>query len=236
MKKISRISIALIAAFALVGAFTYSTAYTCGGDKASTATKVNAESKSYACGSKADKAEKANATMIGSKSDCSSYKGTKAAMAAGDVKDGKSCTVDGVTYEVRNLNIAGMTCGGCEKAVTAALANSPGVHKVEKVNYKEGTAMVWVKADQTCEKTMVKAVADKGFKAEIIPAVATSSASGEKVCPATGKSCDTKAGGVCPVTGKSGTCAKMASATTKGDCSQPCGSKDKASKETAEAL
>jgi copper chaperone len=221
MKKLSRISVVLIAAFALVAAFTWSTAYTCGGDKASTATKVNAESKSYACGSKAEKAEKASATMIGNKSDCSSYKGTKTAMAVKDGKDGKTCTVDGVTYEARNLNIAGMTCGGCEKAVSAALASSPGVHKVEKVCFESGTAMVWVKADKNCEMSMVKAVADKGFKAEIIPAVATNTSAGDKACP---------------VTGKTGTCAKMASADKKADCSQPCGSKSKATSASAEAL
>lgn len=211
MKKFSKISIALIAAFALVAAFTYSTGYTCGGDKASTATKVNAETKSYACGSKADKAEKATAKMIDGKSHCSS---SKTAMAA---KDGKTCTIDGVTYEARTMNIAGMTCGGCEKSVTAALASAPGVHKVEKVCYESGTAMVWVKADKVCEKSMVKSVADKGFKAEIIPAVATSNTAGEKVCPVTGKTM------------------KSASADKKAGCDKPCDSKTKGSKATAEA-
>ena len=71
------------------------------------------------------------------------------------------------------LNVSGMTCGGCESSITASLELVPGVAKVAKVCHKSGTAMAWVERDKVEGQSLVTAVANKGFEAEIIPAVAT---------------------------------------------------------------
>ncbi|MEW5796128.1 MAG: cation transporter [Candidatus Zixiibacteriota bacterium] len=74
-------------------------------------------------------------------------------------------------YTMVNMSIKGMTCGGCESSVTASLAQMPGVVKVGKVSYKEGTAFVMVDPKKVKSESLLKAVSDKGFQAEIVPAV-----------------------------------------------------------------
>ncbi len=86
-------------------------------------------------------------------------------------KDGQ-CTIDGIKCDVTTLSVSGMTCGGCEKAVTAALVEVPGVVKVGKVCHKAGEATVYYDAEKTTAEALTAAVVDKGYKAEVIPAVA----------------------------------------------------------------
>jgi len=83
---------------------------------------------------------------------------------------------DGVKCEVRTISIKGMTCVGCENMVTAELQKVPGVIRVAKISYKEELALVCVDASKCQTGSLTKAVASKGYKAEIIPAVATEAA------------------------------------------------------------
>ena len=83
---------------------------------------------------------------------------------------------EGVKCEVRAISIKGMTCVGCENMVTAELEKVPGVLKVAKISHKEEMALVCVDGSKCQAGSLTKAVASKGYKAEIIPAVATEAA------------------------------------------------------------
>ena len=60
------------------------------------------------------------------------------------------------------LEIGGMTCGHCVKAVNGALAGLPGV-TVERVEI--GSAEVSYDPARTSEQAIVDAVADEGYEA-----------------------------------------------------------------------
>jgi copper chaperone CopZ len=80
---------------------------------------------------------------------------------------------DGSKCELVNMSIKGMTCGGCEQSVTMALQKVEGVKKVVSVSYKDGTALVVVDPAKVKTAMLATAVSDKGFEAQIVPAVAT---------------------------------------------------------------
>ena len=106
-------------------------------------------------------------------------------------------------YTLVSMEIEGMTCTGCENSIRTALKELPGVIHVGEVSYKEGRAYVMVDHEKATDKTLVSTVSGKGYKAQIIPAVATSGATG-----ATTK-VDSKAMG----------CSKSCTKT----CTTPCG-------------
>jgi copper chaperone len=66
-----------------------------------------------------------------------------------------------------NLEIHGMSCGGCVNKVTAALKSLPGV-TVEKV--KVGSASVSINPAQTASSQLVEAISAAGFTAKEMPA------------------------------------------------------------------
>ena len=86
------------------------------------------------------------------------------------------------------ISVKGMTCTGCEQAVEKALKDVPGVLRVVKVDYKEGVALVCTD-NKVCQSTnLTKAIADKGYEASIVPAVAKTTdapAPTMGACPAT---------------------------------------------------
>ncbi len=155
-----------------------------------TKTTATTASKST-CGSKT---EGTNAKMIGSGSSCGDKATATTASAHGACNlDGKKLTAEECAammktmsaeecakmcgyegkMEMVNMNIKGMTCGGCEGSVTAALEKTPGVVKVLSVNYKDGSALVCIDPAKTKAETLTQTVANKGYEAQIIPAVAT---------------------------------------------------------------
>lgn len=183
MKKAMIMLVALFA-FAAFAALP-NAAYACGGDKAekTSATKASASS----CGEKAEKATatQASASSCGDKSTatqasatgCPATAAANAKMASGDAAcnpancDPSACMAK---YEKVTMNISGMTCGGCEGSVKAALEKMDGVMSVQSVSHETGTAVVFVDPAKMKDKSlMTTAVANKGFNAEIIPAVAT---------------------------------------------------------------
>lgn len=99
----------------------------------------------------------------------------------GDYK-GKCAMVD--------MSIKGMTCGGCETTIKTALENTPGVLKVESISYKDGLAHVCFDPDKVNLDNMTKVVVDKGYEAQIIPAVAKTSEVKDEVKPATATGCN----------------------------------------------
>ena len=151
-----------------------------------------------------------SASMIGSKAACTTAdKGacmTKYGLTEEECK--KLCaTMDG-KCEFTEISIKGMTCGGCESILTTALEKIPGVAKVVMISHKEGKAVVAVDHKKAKDDFLVKAVADNGYQAEIIPAVATTvesapaptvdkskgacDAATKAACAATSKTCGSK--------------------------------------------
>ncbi len=137
------------------------------------------------CGKKAD-----GSSVSATKSGCSasaSAKMTAVGSACGAHADmasaycsPKECAEMKAKYgdklEMHMISVKGMTCGSCENTVTTALKNIEGVIKVATVSYKDEIAVVCV--DKTVAKSdmLTKAIADKGFQAEIVPAVAMTNA------------------------------------------------------------
>ena len=154
------------------------------GDKAACASTTDAK----LAGNKAACASSANAQLAGDKAACASttnakLAGDKAACAAACASKGASlataeecATLCSKSSEVRVVSIEGMTCGGCEESIRATLAKAPGVLKVINVSYQDGIALVAVDKNKVCTTTMAKMVTDKGYKAEVIPAVASTTA------------------------------------------------------------
>lgn len=62
------------------------------------------------------------------------------------------------------LRINGMTCGHCEKAVTRALSQVPGVTRVVSVSRDEKRAVVEGDADP---RALAAAVEEEGYQAEL---------------------------------------------------------------------
>jgi copper chaperone CopZ len=113
----------------------------------------------------------------------------------------------GGEYTMVNMSIKGMTCTGCESTISACLSQLPGVVKVGKISWQEGTAFVLVDNKKVQNETIVKAVSDKGYQAEIIPAVSVTPIGTQLTGNAQAPSC-----GAAAAAG----CAKK--------CSKPCGS------------
>jgi copper chaperone CopZ len=122
-------------------------------------------------------------------------------------------TMDG-NCEFTELSIKGMTCTGCETILTSALEKVPGVAKVVMISYKDGKAVVAVDRKTAKDDFLVKAVADNGYQAEIIPAVVTTVEAGPAQSVEKSKvSCDPATQAACAATGK--TC--PSAAKKKGD-------------------
>ena len=180
----------------------------------------NASAHKATCGSKT---EGTNATMIGAGAGCSASKTTATTASANGEKGtcnhagqkltseecakmmasmspeecAKLCGYDG-KMEMVNMSIKGMTCGGCEGSVTAALEKVDGVVKVLSVNYEDGSALVCIDPAKTKAETLTQTVTNKGYEAQIIPAVAMTGtadkAAGMKTCSAEEKAaCAAKA-------------------------------------------
>lgn len=177
MKKVLLIVFVAVAIMALMG----TTAFACGEKKTdaeNAGTDKNA--KVQTTDSKAKVCPVAGAAKV-----CDAAKTAKSAEASAE--DDKSST--------RTLSIKGMTCTGCENTISAALAEVPGVVEVVKVCHKSGQAIVRVDPTGADDELLTKAVVNKGYEAEIIPAVVktTEAAPKGKVCPLIGgPGCDEK--------------------------------------------
>lgn len=65
---------------------------------------------------------------------------------------------------MKQLKIEGMTCGHCAKAVTQALAETPGVEKVQ-VSLEKGLALLEGDAD---DFTLIAAVEEAGYRGTLL--------------------------------------------------------------------
>lgn len=132
---------------------------------------------------------KADLTNSGSMSlkECAKLMGMSPEECAKMYDSKRNCTIT-------QMSVKGMTCGGCEQSVTASLEAVPGVLKVIKVSHEDGIALVCCDPTKFDGAAMTKAVADKGFEAMIMPAVAKT-ADGKAGCAAHGNLTGAKTAG-----------------------------------------
>ena len=65
------------------------------------------------------------------------------------------------TFVTLNLGVKGMTCGGCENKVKAALGSIDGVVETKKVSSESDEAVITYDPSVTNEETIVKALTEK---------------------------------------------------------------------------
>ena len=196
MRKLITMSVMMLAVLALAAAPVFAgencsadktASKSCSADKA-TAQKASAKGSTCSAEKTAIKASAdgacsatANATMASAKS-CSPADMEACAkalnMSVEDVK--KMCGPEG-TMAIQTISIQGMTCAGCEQSITKAIEGVDGVHKVVSISHKDANAVVCVEKDKACLETLTKTITNKGYKAEIIPAVATSTTADSKM-------------------------------------------------------
>ena len=104
-----------------------------------------------------------------------------------------------------NMSVKGMTCAGCEADVKTALQAVPGVMNVGEVCHKSGSATVFFDTSKGKSDAVVSAVVNKGYKAEIIPAVATTT---------TGSDAKMASSKTCSIGSKAACCAAAAKKTS----------------------
>jgi copper chaperone len=74
---------------------------------------------------------------------------------------GRSTTYRGVTMSTLIVDVEGMTCQHCVKAVTAEVEGIPGVTEVSIALQAEGTSKVTVVADEAVLEEALKAAIDE---------------------------------------------------------------------------
>jgi len=107
-------------------------------------------------------------------------------------------------YTPVNMSIKGMTCTGCENTITTCLQALPGVVKVGVVSYKDGSAFVVVDPKKVNNEELVKAISDKGYQAEVIPAVSVTQSNVQ-------------------ISGAQHPCGAAAASACAKKCAKPCG-------------
>ena len=138
----------------------------------------------------------------------------------------KDCKIAGAKCEMVSMSIEGMTCGSCEKSLTTVLSEIDGVLKVKSISHKTGQAVVCIDASKVKQSMLTTAVVNKGYKAEIIPAVATTSTVSTVTAVGAKKSCGIdKAACADKKTGEKAGCSKA--------CAKTCGDKAKKTEDAA---
>ena len=107
--------------------------------------------------------------------------------------------------EFTTISVKGMTCGGCEKSLTATLSKFDGVLKVINVSHKDGVAEICYDPDKTSGDALAQIISNKGYRAEVVPAVATDDQIKHN-CKATCKTtCTATCASICGKTAKTNT-------------------------------
>jgi copper chaperone len=177
---VRKATILILAALALT-AFAVSPIFACDhGAKTSASTgdaKAQMVGEHASCGAKADAA---SAKMMGEKGACTAHGDMKmsaaecaAKCAAMSPEDLAKCVKYDGQAQMINMSVKGMTCGGCENSVKASLEKIDGVVKVMSISYTDNTAMVVIDPTKTKPEVLTTAIVNKGYTAEVIPAVAT---------------------------------------------------------------
>ena len=185
MKKTFLLGFFVLAVMALTAAMIFA------GDNCSTTAKKTSADKSVCPAT-----GKATATTASASSSCTPEQ--MAACASGKNISAEECAKLCSAGKAVNHTIAikGMTCTGCENSLSTALKGVDGVNNVVSISYKDEKAVVCVDPAKCTAETLTKAITDKGYTAEIIPAVAKTgtAVNDSKACAAA------KASGACSAT------------------------------------
>lgn len=163
MRKIIVTTLTALALFALVS----------GDALASGASKASTKSACSAAKTTTKLAASKEAPSVDAKAGCPYSKGASGNAQLTAEEHARLCKSDG-KCEFTTISVKGMTCGGCEQSVSATLTEVPGVLKVLKVSYQDGLAEVCFDPAKTTGEALTTAVTNKGYQAEIVPAVVTS--------------------------------------------------------------
>ncbi|MEE8577614.1 MAG: cation transporter [candidate division Zixibacteria bacterium] len=138
----------------------------------------------------------------------------------------KDCKIAGAKCEMVSMSIEGMTCGGCEKSLETMLSEIDGVLKVKSISHKTGQALVCIDASKVKQSMLTTALVNKGYKAEIIPAVATTATTVNATTVGAKKACGfDKAACADKTAGEKAGCSKA--------CAKTCGDKAKKTEDAA---
>jgi len=171
VRKIIVTTLAALALFALVSG----DALACGASEASTKSACSAaKTTAKLAASKEAPSTGARACCPYAKICCPHSKGAFGEVQLTSEEHARLCKSHG-KCEFTAVSVKGMTGSECERSVSAALTEVPGVLKVLKVSYQDGLAEICFDPNKTTGETLTTAVANKGYKAEIVPAVAKSS-------------------------------------------------------------
>lgn len=148
------------------------------------------------CGAKTAAAGDTKAQLTSDKGGCTAHGDMKmsaaecaakcAAMSPEELA--KCCSYNGQVKMI-NMSVKGMTCGGCESSIKACLEKIDGVVKVCAVSHTDNMAMVVIDPTKIKPEALTTAITNKGYTAEVIPAVATttSTSADHKSCTAAQK-------------------------------------------------
>ena len=133
---------------------------------------VFAPVSSFACGDKsAQAAPTAGNHMMGAKGQCTPGEASACAAKMGlPIEECQKLCATG-EYTMVSMSVKGMTGTDSESKISTGLSQLPGVVKVGKVSYQEGTAYVMIDPKKVKNEELVKVVGDSGYQAEIIPAM-----------------------------------------------------------------
>ncbi len=190
MRKIIVTGFAFLALFALISGDVF----------AGETSKSSTKSASSTAEAAAKTAASSEASSISAKAGCPLSKDASCCARLTAEEHARLCKGDG-KCEFTAIEIEGMTCGGCEKSVSAALTDTRGVLKVLRVSYQDGLAEVCYDPTKTDGEALTTAVANKGYQAKIAPAVVTTGDT--KVCS---KLTGTKKGACCILGKTAGGC------------------------------
>lgn len=76
----------------------------------------------------------------------------------------ETVTIDPANLETIEIEVHGMTCGGCERSVQNAVGNLPGVQEV-KASHSDSLAIVTFDKTQSDFEAMQATINDKGYQA-----------------------------------------------------------------------
>lgn len=149
-----------------------------GAEKVSVATKAAVPAEGHAkykvtgmtCGGCEGKVKAALTKLDGvkvdkvcSKSECAEVTYDAAKVKPEQIEAAIKATGFKVEGTQKHFDVSGMTCGGCEGKVKAALTKLDGV-QVDKVCHKSGAADVTFDASKVSEEDIAKAINGTGFK------------------------------------------------------------------------
>ena len=167
MRKVLTIGFTAVAFLALVSG----NSFACDASKCATKSTKTASTDNKAAGQLVSAKE---TPTVSAEASCPYSKGASTTAQLTAEEHVKQCNYEG-KCEYTAVSIKGMTCGSCERSVTTALSKVPGVVKVCSVSYKEGMAGVCFDPTKTNGESLTKAVANIGYEAAIVPAVARTS-------------------------------------------------------------